>query len=240
MKRLPPESYDAWLALSEPEQERIKDDVWNAYNRDRIDIPFTALSRLIATSERRIIDGAIGTYHCGEYLLHVYVPQEDLASCPKPLEQRFEGFRVYWMSYSDPDDYYREDIDVSNLKLVVLDKPIVVNAKLVELRMYVDVFGPNGQPLLVTYPRIYDGGFSFDLPGFHHQVEDTHVVLPDGEGGWMHQYTVRQSVGGNKPVNPRTHRHGGGVLMTVLGMMRFFRSLAKADSVEPTSRWRRF
>ncbi|SMP79153.1 hypothetical protein SAMN06265222_12925 [Neorhodopirellula lusitana] len=192
MNRLPPESYDAWLVLSEPEQEHIKDNLWDAYNRDRIDIPFTALARLISTSDRTIIDGAIGTYHGGEYLLHVYVPEDSLASCPKPLEQRFEGFRVYWMCYSHPEDHYSHDIDVSNLKLDILDNTISVNAKRVDLRMYVDAFDSNGRPLIVTHPRLYDGGFSFDLPGFNRFADDTHILLPDGSGGWIHQFTVRQ------------------------------------------------
>ncbi|MCD0459085.1 hypothetical protein [Roseiconus lacunae] len=193
MTRLPLNSYDAWLALSEPEQEHIKNNIWNAYNRDRIDIPFTALARLISNSERTIIDGAIGTYHGGEYLLHVYVSEDSLACCPKPLEQRFEGFRVYWMCYSHPEDNYTHDIDVSNLELDILGNTISVNAKRVDLRMYVDAFDSGGQALIVTHPRLYDGGFSFDLPGFSRCADDTHILLPDGSGGWVHQFTVRQS-----------------------------------------------
>ncbi|MEM6473524.1 MAG: hypothetical protein AAF802_28450 [Planctomycetota bacterium] len=192
MNRYPPESYDEWLALSEAEQEHIKDNVWNAYNRDRIDIPFTALARLISTSEKPIIDGAIGTYHGGEYLLHVYVPQESLVSCPKPLEQRFEGFRVYWMCYSHPEEHFSQDIDITNVQLDILGEIVYVNATLVDLRMYVDAFDSAGRPLLVTYPRIHDGGFSFDLPDFHPLTDDSHVLLPDGSGGWTHQFTVRR------------------------------------------------
>ena len=194
MSALPPESYDAWLTMTDEEQERIKDDLWDAYSRDRIDVPFTALARLIASTERTAIDGAVGTWHGGEYLLHVYVPPEEIAACPKPLEQRFEGFRVYWMCYLERDDSFAETIDVRDMQLSIQGRTVTINAKLVGLRVYVDAFNSLGQPLLVTYPRIYDGGFSFDLPDFHPDTDDTHILLPSADGTWKHQYTVRKSI----------------------------------------------
>ncbi|MCC9656414.1 hypothetical protein LOC70_11430 [Rhodopirellula sp. JC737] len=81
--------------MNDEEQERIKADLWDAYSRDRIDVPFTALARLLASTDQTVIDGAVGTWRGGEYLLHVYVPLDEIGDCPKPLEQRFEGFRVY-------------------------------------------------------------------------------------------------------------------------------------------------
>ncbi|MCC9641152.1 hypothetical protein LOC71_02625, partial [Rhodopirellula sp. JC740] len=194
MNALPPESYDAWLAMTDEEQERIKDDLWDAYSRDRIDVPFTALARLLASTDRTVIDGAVGTWHCGEYLLHVHVPPDEIADCPKPLEQRFEGFRVYWMCYAKLENHYADIIDVHDLPLNIQGQRVTINAKLVDLRVYVDAFDSSGQPLLVTHPRIYDGGFSFNLPDFHPDTDDTHILLPGEDGRWNHQYTVRRSL----------------------------------------------
>ncbi|HBE70185.1 MAG TPA: hypothetical protein DDW52_18710 [Planctomycetaceae bacterium] len=90
--------YDDWINLSNEEQDRIKLHVWDAYKRENIAIPFMALACFIAQSERSILDGAIGTYHGGEYVLHLYVSAAELKYCPQPLTERFEGFRIYWMT----------------------------------------------------------------------------------------------------------------------------------------------
>ena len=201
MNTLPPKSYDAWLAMDDAEQEHIKNNIWNAYSRDRIDIPFMALSRLMASSDRTIIDGAIGTYHCGEYLLHVYVPQDEIDDCPKPLKQRFEGFRVYWMYYSEERPFL-DKLNVRGLELDVLGSSVTVNARWVDLRVYVDAFDANGKPLLVTHPSVHDGciGFSFALPDFHPHTVGPHVLLCYEDGTWRHEYTVSKSVAHPKSV----------------------------------------
>jgi len=90
------ETYEDWLALSDDERKRVHFQEWNAYRRDGIAIAFMAATRLAFQSKRRILDIHIGTYHCGEYLLHLTVPAEDYRDCPPMLAESFEGFRVVW------------------------------------------------------------------------------------------------------------------------------------------------
>ena len=43
----------------------------------------------------------IGTYHGGEYLLHMLVSPDDYKECPAMLADEFEGFRVVWIPVRD-------------------------------------------------------------------------------------------------------------------------------------------
>ncbi|MDP4623573.1 MAG: hypothetical protein NWT08_00405 [Akkermansiaceae bacterium] len=94
-------SYEEWLELSEVEQEDLKLS-WNTYERENIGIPYTAAGRLAISSKHQVLDVTVGTYHCGEYLIHATVPSSEHPSCPSPLSQRFEGFRVMWLPYEEP------------------------------------------------------------------------------------------------------------------------------------------
>ena len=96
-----PISYDDWLKLSPEERNRIHHEVWNTYERDGIGIAYMAGARLAQSCDRRVVDVQIGTYHGGEYLLHMMVAAEDFADCPPMLEDEFEGFRVVWMPMRD-------------------------------------------------------------------------------------------------------------------------------------------
>lgn len=89
-------TYQDWLALSEEEKKRIHFHEWNVYQRDGIGIAFMAATRLALQSQRKILDIQIGTYHGGEYLLHLTVPAEEHKDCPPMLAESFEGFRVVW------------------------------------------------------------------------------------------------------------------------------------------------
>lgn len=98
------------------------------------------------------------------------------------------------MCYPERDDCFADTIEVRDMKLNIQGQCVTINARLVDLRVYVDAFDSAGQPLLVTYPRLYDGGFSFDLPDFHPDTDDTHVLLPSADGTWKHKYTVVKSL----------------------------------------------
>ena len=91
-----PRTYEEWLGLTEDERDHIKFNEWDAYARDGVAFAFTAAARLAMQSEFEVLDIQIGTYHCGEYLLHLTVSNDDFQKCPPMLEQRFEGFRVVW------------------------------------------------------------------------------------------------------------------------------------------------
>ena len=194
MQTLPPATYDEWLSLPESEQDRIKSDVWDAYERDRIDVPYMALARLISSTDRTVLDGAIGTYHCGEYLLHVYVPKSEISLCPPPLQQRFEGFRVYWMHYPTPDEGECWEFDLADVSLDVLGMQLTLNARRRDYRTTVEVFDATGEPLLVSRVTSYDMGFAFDLVDLHADVDATHIMKPTTSGGWRHEFSVRREV----------------------------------------------
>jgi hypothetical protein len=91
-----PQTYDEWLALTEEERDHIKSNAWDAYARTGVVFAFTAAARLAMQSPFEVLDIQIGTYHGGEYLLHLTVSADDFQQCPPMLEQRFEGFRVVW------------------------------------------------------------------------------------------------------------------------------------------------
>ena len=93
-------TYEDWLALSAEEQRRLHFSVWDTHARMGYGFALTAAGRLAIVSEVRVLDAMVGTYHGGEYLLHMYVADEDFPSCPPPLQQAFEGFRVYWLPMS--------------------------------------------------------------------------------------------------------------------------------------------
>jgi hypothetical protein len=93
-------TYDQWLALSEDERHTVHFEQWDVYSRDGYVIAMTAAVRLAASCGMKVFHVDIGTYHGGEYLLHLYVSDEDCSRMPPMLEQRFEGFRVIWFPVS--------------------------------------------------------------------------------------------------------------------------------------------
>ncbi len=92
--------YDQWLALREDERDAVHFQQWNVYERDGYLVAMTAAVRLAETCGLKVSHIEIGTYHGGEYLLHLFVPDEDCRRLPPMLEQRFEGFRVAWFPLS--------------------------------------------------------------------------------------------------------------------------------------------
>ncbi|WP_322279483.1 hypothetical protein [Prosthecobacter sp.] len=96
-----PTSYDEWLNLSDDERDRVHREVWNVYDRDGIGIATIAAGRLALVCTTKVLDMRIGTYHGGEFVLHMCVSDNDLPKMPEMLSQRFEGFRVIWMPTSN-------------------------------------------------------------------------------------------------------------------------------------------
>ncbi|HEY7087293.1 MAG TPA: hypothetical protein VH518_04340 [Tepidisphaeraceae bacterium] len=91
-----PKTYEDWLALSDAQKQAIKFQ-WNAYAREGIGFPLTAAGRLAISSSVPVLDGQVGTYHGGEYVLNMFVAESVVGSLPGMLEQTFEGFRVVWL-----------------------------------------------------------------------------------------------------------------------------------------------
>jgi len=94
-----PRTYDEWLALSDS-QRRATLLAWNDCQREGIGFAYAAAGRLAIGSVVPIFDMRIGTYHGGEYIIHAYVDDAVISNLPKPLEQTFEGFRVWWFPVS--------------------------------------------------------------------------------------------------------------------------------------------
>jgi len=90
-----PQTYDEWLALDDTQKQAVL-FAWNVYEREGIGFPYTAAGRLALASKVPVLDVEVGTYHGGEYVLHLYVEDAAVPSLPKMLEQTFEGFRVIW------------------------------------------------------------------------------------------------------------------------------------------------
>jgi hypothetical protein len=104
-----PQNYAEWLALAPEGKEQIKRYVWNAYKWDGRCFAMMAAARLMM-EDRRIQDISVGVYHCGEYILNPTVSNLDFMTCPRWLEQVYEGFRVGWLKESyefNPDDARR-------------------------------------------------------------------------------------------------------------------------------------
>ena len=93
-------TYDQWLALSEDERDAMHFEQWDVYSRDGYVIAMTAAVRLSESCGLKVSHMEVGTYHGGEHLLHLYVPDVDCSQMPPMLEQRFEGFRVVWFPLS--------------------------------------------------------------------------------------------------------------------------------------------
>lgn len=93
-------TYDEWLALDESERDAVHLQQWDVYEREGYLIAMMAAVRLAETCGPKVLHVEIGTYHGGEYLLHLYVPEDDCRALPQMLEQRFEGFRVVWLPIS--------------------------------------------------------------------------------------------------------------------------------------------
>lgn len=109
----PPHTYNEWLALSPEEQHKVHFEQWDVYDRDGIEIAYMAAVRLAMQSPYKILDIKIGTFHCGEYLLHITVSDEDWPQCPASREQTFEGFRVVWLP---PDGFPEETTEEGSLE----------------------------------------------------------------------------------------------------------------------------
>lgn len=95
-------NYDEWLELSEKERDRLHLTVWNTYKREGYPIALHAASRLALQSEFTVLIVQIETYHGGEYLLGMTVPESEYPMCPGVWDQRFEGFRVAWRPHHEP------------------------------------------------------------------------------------------------------------------------------------------
>ena len=96
-----PKTYEAWLTLTPDERKNVHFKTWDVYARDGVAIAYSAAARLALTSDRKVLNIEIGTYHGGEYLLHMIVSAEDYKDCPPMLEDEFEGFRVVWLPAVD-------------------------------------------------------------------------------------------------------------------------------------------
>lgn len=93
-------TYDQWLVMTEDQRDAVHFKQWNVYSRDGYVIAMIAATRLSVACGLAVTHMEIGTYHGGEYLLHLYVPDDACAQLPAFLEQRFEGFRVGWFPAS--------------------------------------------------------------------------------------------------------------------------------------------
>lgn len=89
-------TYDDWLQMTDEERDSAHFG-WDAYSRESIWVPYMAAARLAMMSGIPVLDLSVGTYHGGEYLLHMRVRSSDLAKCPQFPSQAFEGFRVMWL-----------------------------------------------------------------------------------------------------------------------------------------------
>ena len=95
-------TYDEWLNLTPAEREQAHRR-WNTNTGENHHIPERALHRLIEASELAIVDGFVGQYHGGEYILCPRVRAERLDSLPQFLESSFEGFRVGYVAAEDSE-----------------------------------------------------------------------------------------------------------------------------------------
>jgi hypothetical protein len=95
-------TYEEWLALEESERDRVHLESWNTYEREGYPIALHAASRLALQTKFTVLDVQIETYHCGEYLLGMTVPESEYPECPGMWDHRFEGFRVAWRPHIKP------------------------------------------------------------------------------------------------------------------------------------------
>jgi len=100
-------TYDSWLQMA-PEERDDMHAGWNAYARESICIPIMAAARLAMDSSVPVLDASVGTFHGGEYILHLTVRRSDVEKCPPFLSQTFEGFRVAWIADPGPPDNLAE------------------------------------------------------------------------------------------------------------------------------------
>lgn len=88
--------YDDWLSLPDDARDHFHRQ-WDVHQHEMFWVPMLAAARLASRSHLPVTDIYAGVWHGGEYVLHLTVPRDSLASLPRPLEQTFEGFRVIWM-----------------------------------------------------------------------------------------------------------------------------------------------
>ena len=83
------------------DDERVEAKVaWNVYEREGYGFAVCAAGRLAIQSPVKTFEVEVGIWHGGENILHAYVSDEDYPKMPEPLQQYFEGFRVFWMPVS--------------------------------------------------------------------------------------------------------------------------------------------
>ncbi len=152
----PPDTYDDWLALDDEERRDVHFHQWDVYQRDGIAIAFMAATRLAMQCPYKVLDIAIGTFHCGEYVLHMTVSEADFQTCPPQYELIFEGFRVVWLPAQSfaIDPVIGATIDGTWISIESSDD---YEFQIRLVASGVDVQGvcrSTGQELLISYPAL--------------------------------------------------------------------------------------
>lgn len=95
-----PFSYDDWLRMPDEGKDHLHQEIWNVHRREGVAFAFLAAARLALQSAEPVLDISVGAYHGNEWVLQLCVADEHIEKLPPMLTQRFEGFRVAWMSES--------------------------------------------------------------------------------------------------------------------------------------------
>ena len=93
-------TYDEWLKL-DTDARCAELRTWNPYQGENIHVPEEAARRAAARSALAVKRTSVGIYHCGEYILQLFVPESDLQNAPPFLETEFGGFRVAYLADAD-------------------------------------------------------------------------------------------------------------------------------------------
>jgi len=177
-----PNTYDEWLALSDEDRHKVHFKIWDVYKRDGIAIAFTAATRLALSTNYKVIDIQIGTYHGGEYLLHMVVSKDDFSKCPPMLQDIFEGFRVAWLpapefqpndnsgaslegSWISDDGYYEFDF-------IKTDSGLIINGQV----------GGSNSEFRILHPTLNEEFIIFSAYDPNKQISTQHsfrLVAPD-------------------------------------------------------------
>ena len=91
-------TYEDWIALTAQERDHIQREVWNVYERNGFGIAVIAAGRLALMHSLQVIDVRIGSYHGGEYVLHMCVRDEHHTETQNTKNECFEGFRTAWFA----------------------------------------------------------------------------------------------------------------------------------------------